>query len=84
MAYVRSYKITEEFVILDQADGHIQTNFAQPGNTVSALIDKFGCVCGLLYGATYTYISIGSTSPSGMVLTHHESVTLGCASHIYK
>ena len=61
--------ITEEYVILDQAGDHIQTDFAQPGDSGSTLIDRFGNVCGLLYGATYTYSGINLTTYAGLAMT---------------
>ena len=52
-----------------QTGDHIQTDFAQPGDSGSILIDRFGHVCGLLYGATYTYAGINSTTYAGLAMT---------------
>lgn len=35
------------------------------GDFGSFLIDRFGCVCGLLYGTTYTYAGINLTTYAG-------------------
>lgn len=62
-------EVIEEFVILDQAGDDIQTDFAQRGDSGFILVDRFGCVCGLLYGAMYTYAGITLTTYAGLAMT---------------
>ena len=62
-------EVTEEFVILDQAGENIQTDFAQPGDSGSVLVDRFGCVPGLLYGVMYIYAGINLTTYAGLAMT---------------
>lgn len=40
-------RIHREFVILDQAGDHVQTEYAQLGSSGSVLVDRFGCVSDL-------------------------------------
>ena len=43
--------VTEEFVFEHSADGV----FCKPGDSGSAIIDRFGRICGVVYGATKRY-----------------------------
>ena len=45
--FIVKSEVTEEFVILGQAGDNIQADFAQPGDSGSVLVDRFGRVYGL-------------------------------------
>ncbi len=48
--YILGSKSTRELVILSYKKGSTQTAFSEPGDSGSFIINKFGDVCGLLYG----------------------------------
>lgn len=54
-ANLLSPEMTEEYIVIDQPGDHVSRDFANPGDSGSVLIDRFGRLCGLLYGTTYTY-----------------------------
>ncbi|OJJ79259.1 uncharacterized protein ASPGLDRAFT_137340 [Aspergillus glaucus CBS 516.65] len=62
-------KVTEEFVILSEVGDHVQTDFCKPGDSGSVLINRWGRVCGLLYGSTYTYAGIDLNVYAGLAMT---------------
>lgn len=54
--------VTEEFVFEHSADGV----FCMPGDSGSAIIDRFGRICGVVYGATKRYSGPDSISRVGL------------------
>lgn len=68
-AGIVSPEVTEEYVVIDQPGDHAPRDFAHPGDSGSILIDRFGRVCGLLYGATYTYAGVTLPVYAGLAMT---------------
>lgn len=62
-------KISEEYVILDQVGEYTQTDFCKPGDSGSVLLDRWGRICGLLYGSTHTYGGINLNVYAGLAMT---------------
>ena len=61
--------ITEEYVVLGQVGDYTQTDFCEPGDSSSVLMDRWGRICGLPYGFTSTYGGIDSNLYAGLAMT---------------